>query len=87
MGDKACTEPQCLYKGALYCRADSSGFREHVNASLCSPKAESVNQIASIIFSGFRFAREEREIQKTLYQNKSRKLYFNLWYRFLTLSF
>jgi hypothetical protein len=26
------------------------GVREHVNASLCSPKAETVNQIASIIF-------------------------------------
>ena len=26
------------------------GVPEHVNVSLCSPKAESVNQIASVIF-------------------------------------
>jgi len=36
------------------------GVREHVNASLCSPKAENFNQIASVIF--FRISlREGRE--------------------------
>jgi len=49
--------------------------REHVNESLCSPKAESVNQIICVIFfSGLRFVKEEREIQKMLYQSKSSKL-------------
>jgi hypothetical protein len=32
------------------------------------PKAESVNEIAYVIFSGFRFVKEDREIQKTLYE-------------------
>jgi len=55
------------------------GVREHVNSSLCSPKAESVNQIESVFFfSGLRLMKEEREVQKTLYQSKSSKLYFNL---------
>jgi len=39
------------------------GVREHVNASLCSPKAESVNQIESVIF--FRTPLEEGRERST----------------------
>jgi len=45
--------------------------REHVNASLCSPKAESVNQIASIIFFRTPFREEgERNTEDTVSEQK-----------------